>query len=53
MSADSAWDAAQVDEIWQNDVWGEDEDAAATAALKRESFLFAAKLLESVAEPNE
>lgn len=50
MSAESVWDAAQVDEIWQNEVWGEDEDAIAASALKRESFLFAAKLLESVAE---
>ena len=53
MSAESAWDAAQVDEIWQTELWGEDEDAIEAAAQKRQSFLFAAKLLESVAEPNE
>lgn len=53
MSAESAWDAAQVDEIWQKELWGEDEDAVAAAEQKRLSFVFAVKLLESVAEPCE
>lgn len=53
MTAESAWDAAQVDEIWQNELWGEDEDAVAATALKRQSFLFAVKLLESVADATE
>lgn len=53
MTAETAWEAAQVDEIWQIELWGEDEDAKEAAAFKRQSFLFAAQLLESVAEPSE
>ena len=51
MSAESAWDTSQVDEIWQNELWGKDEDAAEATAKKRSSFVFAAKLLKSVAVP--
>ena len=50
MDAESVWDAAQVDEIWQSEFWGADEDAVAAAAKKRASFVFAAKLLDSVAD---
>lgn len=50
MSVEDAWTASQVDEIWQNEIWGEDEEAIAAAAVKRQSFTFAANLLESVGE---
>ncbi|MCO4826028.1 MAG: ATPase, partial [Amylibacter sp.] len=50
MDVESVWEAAQVDEIWQSEFWGEDEDAAAAATKKRASFVFAAKLLDSVAD---
>jgi chaperone required for assembly of F1-ATPase len=48
MTAESVWDAAQVEEAWQIELWGEDEDGAEAAAKKRQAFIFAAKLLESV-----
>ncbi len=50
MDAESVWDAAQVDENWQREFWGEDEGAVEAAAKKRASFVFAAKLLDSVAD---
>ncbi len=39
MPLDAAWAAARVDEIWQAEVWGEDETAAAFEALRRTAFL--------------
>ncbi|MBE3637400.1 ATP12 family chaperone protein [Mangrovicoccus algicola] len=36
-----AWTASRIDEDWQARQWGEDEEAAAIAALKREAFLTA------------
>jgi len=46
----AAWAACQVDEIWQKELWGEDEEAAEAAEEKRKGFEFAHKLLESVRE---
>ena len=48
MTAESVWDAAQVEEAWQIELWGEDEDGVEAAAMKRQGFIFAAKLLKSV-----
>lgn len=42
---DSLWEAAQVDEAWQASQWGEDAEAAASAALRRKAFLTAARFL--------
>ena len=50
MSSESAWDAAQVDEIWQKEIWGEDEEATAATEQKRQSYIFAVKLLKSLEE---
>ena len=36
------WDASRVDETWQISQWGEDAEAAETAARKRADFLHAA-----------
>jgi chaperone required for assembly of F1-ATPase len=45
LSAEAAWDIARLDEAWQIEHWGEDEDAAAEAALKRAALLDAARFL--------
>ncbi|MCV2872010.1 ATPase [Defluviimonas sp. WL0050] len=39
--AESLWKLSRLDEDWQAEQWGEDEEASATAALKREDFLLA------------
>jgi chaperone required for assembly of F1-ATPase len=39
LSADEAWTLSRIDEDWQAELWGEDEDATALAALKRAAFL--------------
>ncbi|WP_172330283.1 ATP12 family chaperone protein [Mangrovicoccus sp. HB161399] len=39
--AEAAWDASRIDEDWQAEQWGVDEEAAETAALKRGEFLTA------------
>jgi chaperone required for assembly of F1-ATPase len=43
-----AWAASRVDENWQIEQWGDDEEAAEFAAGKQASFYFAEKLLRSV-----
>lgn len=39
LSADAAWAAARIDETWQIEQWGADEEAAATAARRLAAFL--------------
>lgn len=43
LAADAAWALSRVDETWQSEQWGEDEDAAQMAEIKRKAFLHAAK----------
>lgn len=38
---DSLWDMSRLDEMWQAELWGVDEDAEALAAAKKASFLHA------------
>jgi len=38
LSLDAAWVISRVDETWQAEQWGEDEDAAAQEALRRQGF---------------
>ncbi|MDI1296923.1 MAG: ATPase [bacterium] len=38
---DAVWAAAEVDEIWQAEIWGEDAEAAARSALRRAEFAMA------------
>jgi chaperone required for assembly of F1-ATPase len=45
---DDLWSAARIDETWQEEQWGEDEEASATAAIKRESFVRAKELFDVV-----
>ena len=39
------WEIAQIDEVWQAEQWGEDAEAAATAALRQQAFERAAHML--------
>ncbi len=38
------WDISRLDEIWQAEQWGKDDEAEALAAIKKESFLHAARM---------
>lgn len=40
-SADEVWQLSRLDERWQEEQWGVDEEAAAAAAVKRQEFLHA------------
>lgn len=40
--AEELWADSRIDETWQAEQWGEDEEAAAHAVLKRQAFLDAA-----------
>jgi len=46
LSAEQVWPLSRIDETWQEEQWGVDEDAAQGAELKRADFLKAAKLLD-------
>jgi len=37
----SVWDASRVDEIWQEQQWGQDDEATAMANRKKSAFLHA------------
>ncbi|WP_309665493.1 ATP12 family protein [Tabrizicola sp.] len=39
LAADKAWTLSRIDELWQAELWGTDEDAAAHEALKQAAFL--------------
>ncbi|MFN3662961.1 ATP12 family chaperone protein [Yoonia sp.] len=41
LTAARAWEMSRLDEDWQITQWGEDEEAAAAAAVKRDAFLHA------------
>ncbi|MFA7434150.1 MAG: ATP12 family protein [Gemmobacter sp.] len=43
MTPGDAWSAARIDEDWQTEHWGEDEEAAAADAVRRAAFLHAAR----------
>ncbi|SHK03367.1 Chaperone required for the assembly of the F1-ATPase [Ruegeria lacuscaerulensis ITI-1157] len=40
-TAEEIWSISQLDEIWQAEQWGDDEDAAQVAATKKAAFLHA------------
>ncbi|NBZ89257.1 ATP12 family chaperone protein [Stagnihabitans tardus] len=44
LSPEEAWDLARIDETFQAEEWGEDEEAAEVAALKRADFLSASRV---------
>jgi chaperone required for assembly of F1-ATPase len=41
---DVLWDISRLDEIWQAEQWGKDDDAEALAARKKDSFIHAARM---------
>jgi len=41
---EALWEVSRLDEIWQEEFWGEDAEAAALAARRRAAFLDAARL---------
>jgi chaperone required for assembly of F1-ATPase len=43
LTAEAAWQLSRIDETWQAEVWGADEEAAETAARKQGEFLQAAR----------
>ena len=45
LSPDQAWALARIDEDWQAEQWGVDEEAAAQAAHRRQALLDAARFL--------
>ncbi len=48
LSVNLAWTSSRVDESWQIEQWGTDEDAAATIAIKERDFRFAHRFLLSL-----
>jgi len=40
------WDLSRLDEIWQEEQWGEDDDATALALIKRAAFLHAKRMFD-------
>ncbi len=41
LSPEEAWALSRLDETWQEEQWGEDEEATAQAALKKQAFIHA------------
>lgn len=46
-SPDEIWRLSILDDLWQKEQWGDDEEAAAQAELKRQAFVFAARFMEN------
>ena len=42
-SADQIWSMSRLDDIWQEEIWGPDQEANEVAAIKRQAFLHAAR----------
>ena len=47
-SPEAAWALSRIDEDWQTEQWGEDEEAGRQAGLKRAAFLEAARIFRLV-----
>lgn len=50
LGADDAWSLSRLDEDWQIEQWGADEQAAETAAVKRRAFLDADRFYRLASE---
>lgn len=46
LTVENGWATSRIDEEWQFEQWGEDEDARALESIKRRSFFDAAKFYE-------
>ncbi|TMV03282.1 ATPase [Ruegeria sediminis] len=44
--ADEIWRMSRLDELWQEEQWGEDEEASAHAEIKRRAFLHAKRFFD-------
>lgn len=44
--ADEIWEISRLDEIWQEQQWGEDEEATAVARIKRDAFVHAKRMFD-------
>jgi len=42
-NADEIWQVSRLDELWQEEQWGPDDEAQATAEVKRQAFLHASR----------
>lgn len=49
MPAETLWDISRLDEIWQEEQWGADEEAQEMAAFKKAAFLHADHFLRLIA----
>jgi len=49
--AEALWDISRIDEDWQAEQWGIDEEAAEAAGIKRESFLNAKQFFDASRDP--
>lgn len=52
LSADDAWGASRIDETWQAEQWGDDDEAVQTAEIKRLAFAHAAILYDMASKPS-
>ncbi len=50
---ESLWEASRVDEVWQIEQWGHDEEAERANVLKKQAFLDAQAFLTASREPSE
>ena len=48
--ADAIWTASEIDEAWEVEQWGEDAEAAARSARRREEFAMARRFCELVVQ---
>jgi chaperone required for assembly of F1-ATPase len=48
MPVETLWNASRVDENWQIERWGEDEEAAVDIDIKRSAFFHAADFIEAI-----
>lgn len=46
--AETLWEAARLDDAWQEEQWGADEEATEVAEIKRDAFLHAHKFYQMV-----
>lgn len=46
LAAADAWEASRIDENWQAEQWGADEEAQEMARLKESQFMFACRFME-------
>jgi chaperone required for assembly of F1-ATPase len=51
LSAEAAWQLAQIDEMWQAEQWGRDAEAEAASERRRQDFLRAEAFLQMLRSP--